>query len=116
MQSDAASSLVSGTAAVWVLRLCDTWGESFDRSICSQVPAFARDSTPFRTKGELWFGELGSLSMSEALLALPTGPAGILSGSSPDPKRLLFCRLLGLDSAYRARDKQCLLGFQMAIW
>ncbi len=106
MHSDAAPSLVfSCTSAVWVLRVRDTWGDSFDRSICSQVPAFARDSTPFRTNGELWFGELGSLSMSEALQALPTGPAGILPGSSPDPKRLLFCRLVGVDSAYRGRYK-----------
>ncbi len=111
MQSDAAPSLVSCTSAVWVLRVCDTWGDSFERSICSQVPAFARDRTPFRTKGELWLGELGSLSMSEALQALTTGPAGILPGSSPDPRRLLFCRLLGLDSAYRARDMWCLLIF-----
>lgn len=56
----------SGPSAKSDLRLSGLL-DSLDRSICNQVPAFARDSTPLSTRGVVEPGECeAALSMAEA--------------------------------------------------
>ena len=70
MHSETVPSLAamprSGPSAKSDLRLSGLL-ESLDRSICNQVPAFARDSTPLRTSGVLEPGECkAALSVADA--------------------------------------------------
>ena len=71
---DTAPSMVSGASAKSDLRLSGLAEISFDRSICNQVPAFAKDSTPFRTNGEFCPCALdGNLSIADELHELTAG-------------------------------------------
>ena len=103
---DIVLSVVSGASAKSERRLSGLLEASFERNICSQVPAFARDSTPLRTSGGSELCERPLSIVAEPLLAFL--PARMLPFCMPSCNKPLCCLLDGF-------DKPC-KRFEQKVW